>query len=137
VVAVIFSVTLVWYVYQSQRLPSGMSGVYARLNNWMHERNHELKQNIVKVKQLAVDNKTPHQEIHFEFYTALPDMKVSTLEVEKMDTKVRSVVAINAKVDAPSLSKVVAAKKTQNIASIFNADTLQHALRTEFRTATE
>src|SRR5207237_5404932 len=64
VVAVIFSVTLVWYVYQSQRLPSGMSGVYARLNNWMHERNHELKQNIVKVKQLAVDNKTPHQEIH-------------------------------------------------------------------------
>lgn len=134
-VAIFVFLCLGLFVYQPKKVvlaSSGISDIYVRFNNWMHERNHKLQQKIVKVKQLAVNNKTPQQEIHFEFYTALPGMKVPIPDVNKSDATVRPVVVTNALVDAPSLSKVVMTKKIKNGDAIFDADKLQNALRAEF-----
>lgn len=66
-----------------QPVSSGVSSAYAHLNDWLHDRNTRLQKNIVKVKQLATKNKDEHQEIHFEFYTVLPNMKVPVKSEEK------------------------------------------------------
>lgn len=132
----VFTLGVVYFVYQPKQAAiasSGISSAYATVNNWMHERNHQIHQNIVKVKQLAVNNKAPHQEIHFEFYTALPNMRVTVPDVDKRDATVRAVAVTSAPSDAPSLSQAVFAKKTQNPAAIFDAGKLQNALREEFK----
>lgn len=110
---------------------SGFFAMYTRLNQWAHERNHQLQQKIVKVKQLAV-NKKASQEIHFEFYTALPNMRVPVPVIEKRDANVRPVVVMNkSTADELTIPKMMSIKKAENSAAIFDAEKLQNAMRAE------
>lgn len=49
--------------------------------SWLTERSTSLQKGVVKVKHLAV-TKEEEQQIHFEFYTALPNAKLATAEVD-------------------------------------------------------
>jgi len=70
---------------------SGIVSFYTHVQDWMQKRHHELQKNIVKVKQLAVKNKTSPQEIHFEFYKELPNMKVPVPLIAKQEKKTSAI----------------------------------------------
>lgn len=49
---------------------------FVSLKKWFAERKNHLQTNMVKVKQLAANKEAPPEPIHFEFYTALPNMHI-------------------------------------------------------------
>lgn len=54
------------------------------MQHWVSASRHHLHQDLVKVKQLAAKKKEGPPPIHFEFYTALPNMQVgNALSVSK------------------------------------------------------
>jgi cell division protein FtsN len=101
---------------QFKPVSQAASAVYARVNDWMHDRNARLQKNLVKVKQLAANDKDAHEEIHFEFYTVLPNMKVPVKSAEKSSA------------EGNAAAKMPAANKAP---SIFDAGELQDALKEE------
>jgi hypothetical protein len=48
----------------------------ASAKSWLVERKSHLQKGVVKVKQLAANKETPPEQIHFDFYTALPNMHI-------------------------------------------------------------
>src|SRR3990167_2707059 len=49
----------------------------SRLVAWIGDHKAHVRQNVVKVKQLVTNKEETEPAIHFEFYTALPDMQVT------------------------------------------------------------
>lgn len=83
-----------------------LSGPISRGQAWLVERKQHLQtglvKNVEKVKQLAAKQNDTEQPIHFEFYTALPSMKMETVD--------------NAVKDKPGTEKL-AVTDTKNIKS--------------------
>ena len=52
----------------------------AHVKTWLAERHQHLHQHMTQVKQLAANKPAAEPAIHFEFYTALPNMQVSRAE---------------------------------------------------------
>ncbi len=57
------------------QMPTYISAYITRFNTWIAERKHHLNP-VAKVKQIAMDKTNAPEPIHFEFYTALPNMQV-------------------------------------------------------------
>jgi cell division protein FtsN len=83
------------YKHQPQRFLA-LTDCYQKLTNWMTERKHHLNQSIQVVKQIAVKD-AAEQPVHFEFYTALPNMKMELATAENL----------NSSVSAPAPKKVL------------------------------
>ncbi|RDI41679.1 SPOR domain-containing protein [Aquicella lusitana] len=73
-----------YFAYQHIRANAGFSegAVYfSQIKNWFGERKSRLRQDIAKAKQLVKNREKPAEPtIHFEFYTALPNMQVTVSE---------------------------------------------------------
>jgi cell division septation protein DedD len=71
------------FLYQ-YRTQSGVSTAVAscigRFKTWVAERKNHIQQGMVKIKKIAA-NKENDQDIHFEFYTTLPNMQVNVAEL--------------------------------------------------------
>ncbi len=120
-----------FFTWQSQSAHAQFSLLCARMNDWMNERKTRLHHNLVQVKQLAANSKNTHQEIHYEFYTALTNMRVPVHEapVEKnIIAENKSVMAVNETVTVPKVVKP---------ANLFNADNLQQSMQAEINTSSE
>ena len=110
-------------------MASSINSIHTRVSDWMHERKTSLNKNIVKVKQLAVNNKTPQQEIHFEFYTVLPNMRIPVPYAEKPVSTVRTVSAMSNNVSVmTNTNNAIALPK---VTALFDAGQLQNALKEE------
>lgn len=70
------------YKHQPQRFVA-LTDCYQKLSSWMAERKQHLNQSIKVVKQIAV-KETADQPVHFEFYTALPSMKMEVATSENV-----------------------------------------------------
>jgi cell division protein FtsN len=105
--------------YKKPSIVSAKLASYSmRIQNWIAERKNHLHQDIIKVQQIAANKNDNDQQIHFEFYTALPNMQVSVADLSARDDR--------------SAPKVVAVKKTVNTA-IINADQLERELNSEMK----
>lgn len=60
--------------YQSKSTVSGISSYYGQAVAWVTEHKQHLHQGLTKVKQLSAPQNDADQQIHFEFYTSLPNM---------------------------------------------------------------
>lgn len=69
-----------WVTYQHRERAEQYM---AQAKTWLAERRSHLRDNLSKVKKIAADNNAD-QEVHFEFYTALPTMQV---QVSAADTE--------------------------------------------------
>ena len=107
------------YMYQQKKPHDAMqaSRVSAWLNQagvWVAEHKGKWKQQISKVKQLT-QNKTPAEdEIHFDFYSTLPNMKMSPPDLadEKSDN-VQVSKRVSLKSKTLTSKKVVVASATE------------------------
>jgi cell division protein FtsN len=111
-------------------IPPIVSSYVEQMKSWVAERKNHLNKNLEKVKQVAVRKSEPAPPIHFEFYTALPNMQVPLPEMEKNENPI--VATANSGLPA-TISQI---KKTAtNISSntIFDADRLQRALKEELQ----
>jgi len=59
------------------------------VTHWFSERKQHLHQGIEKVKQMTKNQETTPEQIHFDFYTALPAMQMpaSVATNENLDTQ--------------------------------------------------
>jgi len=111
----VLAISVKCFFYPSKDVKLARSGIvsfYTHVQDWMQKRHHELQKNIVKVKQLAVKNKTSPQEIHFEFYKELPNMKVPVPLIAKQEKKPVQSVSI---FDEGKLQNALKAELTTNI----------------------
>ena len=76
---------VVKYKNQHNQLPS-KSMIFSAFNHWFSGR---ITQGIASVKQLAVPEENTPEKIHFEFYTALPNMQ-PVKAARPMETQVAS-----------------------------------------------
>ena len=69
-----------FFAYQYKKTgtgPSVLTAYSARIVDWMATHKSRMRQNLVKVKQLASNKNELEPPVHFEFYTALPNMHIS------------------------------------------------------------
>jgi len=120
---------------KSSLLSAKVSSYYINMNTWVAERKQRLHQNMEKVKQIAVNRKDVNPDIHFEFYTALQNMKVSVPDSNataiQQPTANNNITKLAENVIKPSAK---AASDNHSVAaqSIFDAEKLQLALKNEF-----
>ncbi len=112
-----------FFVYK-KRLPvfPVVSAYVMRVKTWIAERKVRLHQGITKVKQIAVNKNEAEPAIHFEFYTALPNMQVTIPDTQVRDNQASRNVN-QAKRDKPKTTKKLA---------IISAEQVDHELATEF-----
>lgn len=63
---------------------------YAKITHWASEKRTQLSKSVTKTKQAVTAQNSVQPEVHFEFYTALPNMQVSlpksaTVEIANAD----------------------------------------------------
>lgn len=134
-----------FFIYQEKQntlISSRFSLVYSRLNTWMNERKTRLDRNLAQAKQLAANTRNTHQEIHFEFYSALPNMRISVPENEEIPRKkmlgMTTVPATPAPAPVPNIRPVIAMNHPQlpdhidKAQTLFDSAQLQRALKNEF-----
>ena len=94
-----------FYFYRTDRMPFDglVVSTVGQIKTWARDRKNNLQQGVVKVKQLAIKKPAEEPQIHFEFYTALPDMQMTAPEPEQSEGDIalkkealRSHVAANA-----------------------------------------
>lgn len=101
-VAVLFCGAFIGYQYKKdpQKYPY-LDTYVQQTTNWIAAHRSHLRQDIVKVKRLAANKNTEQEEIHFEFYTALPNMQMNaTVQAEPAQTGVAAKPTITAPVVA-------------------------------------
>lgn len=116
------------FLYVDQRKQNPLVPIksyVAYLENWMAERKNHINQNLEKVKRVAVNDENA-PPIHFEFYTALPNMQVKVSE-PKEDVKEKIVIAEN----KPVATKPLPEKNVVATSAIFDDSKLQHAIEQE------
>jgi hypothetical protein len=70
---------------QSRYYPM-LTAYVAQFSSWTKERKQHLQASLVKVKDMALIKKNAEQDIHFEFYTTLPNMQMSVADVVSSDS---------------------------------------------------
>lgn len=89
---------------------SGISATTTLINEGKHFFSHDVKSGLDKVKDFAA-NKNENTDIHFEFYTALPNMEMPVSEMEAdVNPPVTKVAATEAAKPLKSAAPTVAAK---------------------------
>ncbi|EKD70448.1 MAG: hypothetical protein ACD_46C00533G0009 [uncultured bacterium] len=95
IAVIIFIGAVSFYVYRYYPEKLTMAGEYAkRLSAWAGEYRQHWRQKLVKVKELAQSNDAPPPEIHFEFYSALPNMQMNAADIvqdEKNQTRTKTI----------------------------------------------
>lgn len=126
----------IWKAKTSDSVSAGFSSLSKRMHFWLTERKTRLNQNLSQVKQLTANNQNANQEIHFEFYTTLPNMRVPVPQVEKTETT-RPVIVMNNQATPEDKIKVIkiAEIKNFNTDNLFDQDKLQQSLKEEFNAA--
>jgi cell division protein FtsN len=123
VVMVILILVAGFFTGKLASVSTASSSLYAKAHDWMSNRNARINQQLVKVKKKPVSKPDQQQEIHFEFYTVLPNMRMPVRAVEK------PVVTLP--------SKIMTVNKAPEVPSIFDAGKLQSALKNEWKMAQE
>lgn len=113
----------------SRVIPPIASSYVEQMKNWVAERKNHLHKNLEKVKQVAVRKSEPPPPIHFEFYTALPNMQVPLPETEK--NEIHPVVATANQALPATIPQTKKISTTNANTTIFDADRLQRALKEE------
>lgn len=108
-------------------IPSNVSLYVEQMKSWIAERRNHLHKNLEKVKQVAVRKGDPSPPIHFEFYTALPNMQVPIPESAKSEESVVAAANQSHKITPPIKKPSVNVANT----TIFDADRLQRAFKEE------
>jgi hypothetical protein len=77
-------------VYQYRKEHSTIVSTYfASLTNWFAERKNHLHQGMGKTKQLSEAKEAQPEQIHFEFYTTLPNMQIKPKEINPAQSNKR------------------------------------------------
>ena len=81
-VFIVFLCSMVFIIqHHKKSLPGSVWAVYvSKITTFIAERKNHLRQNLVKTKQLLTNKDNDEPPIHFEFYTALPSMRVNVAE---------------------------------------------------------
>lgn len=77
VVMVLFICLAGFFSYNKSPTSSLLSSYVAHVKTWIAERKARLHHEVVKAKQVVVNKNDSEPEIHFEFYTALPNMQIT------------------------------------------------------------
>jgi len=116
------------FLYVDQRKKNPLLPVksyVAYFKDWTAEHKNRINQNLEKVKRVAV-NDANSPPIHFEFYTALPNMQVKVSE-PKDNVKEKIIITEN----KPVATKVLSEKNVITTSAIFDDTKLQHAIEQE------
>lgn len=68
-----------YYIFQQKKHPEQFpmaTAFFTSVKSWFSEHKQQLHQNIESVKQMTKNQETPPEQIHFDFYTALPAMQM-------------------------------------------------------------
>lgn len=80
-------VTFTFFFLQHHAIKSPFTSIKL----WFSERKNHLKTSFVKVKKIAISEKKPALPVHFEFYTALPNMQVTVDSPESVTQAVNQI----------------------------------------------
>ena len=97
------------YKVTSTRFPA-VKAYVSRVTSWIAERKSHLHNELSKVKQLAATQNNASQEVHFEFYTALPKMQVTVPEITRQVAPKPAIAANKAIVSVDELEKELASE---------------------------
>jgi len=106
---------VIFIVYLHMRHPQVeilVSAYFSRMKTWVSERKSHLNQGLVKVKRLAANKSDPAPEIHFEFYTALPNMQVKLSDLNTAEQNANANNKVNPLVSRAN--KVVSTDKSDS-----------------------
>jgi hypothetical protein len=82
-VMVLLLTGIIFFAYQYPKGGPGSSVIASyssRITHFIAAHKNHLHRNLVKVKQLTMNKNESEPQIHFEFYTALPNMHISASE---------------------------------------------------------
>lgn len=128
--------------YQYKKQPErfvALSECYTKLTTWMTERKQHLNHSIKVVKQITMKDETD-QPVHFEFYTALPNMKVEVASNSSLEetnkaphTAPKKAETTLASVQSEVLAKTpVSEPAFKSKLQVISADELEHQMSREF-----
>lgn len=101
-----------------------LTAYFAQVSDWVAEHRNKSNKN-KKPKQMASNQEQNEKQIHFEFYTALPNMQMKVSE--SLDVAEKAPATMKAHVGKPI-------RQAQN-KTIFNADDLEKELSTHIKSA--
>lgn len=77
------------YKYRSSLPVTGISGYVEKISTWVKDYRGQLKQKIDKAKSLVKDAEAPPPEMHFEFYSALPNMQMNATDAVSQKNQIQ------------------------------------------------
>lgn len=114
------SVLVFQYRHHPENFPK-LNAYFEQVNGWLAEHKSHLHQKVIKVKQVAT-NDDGEKQIHFEFYTTLPNAQMRVAESVDVDTPTEA----PAKTSRPKMAK-------SKSPSIINADELEREFSTQLQ----
>lgn len=70
------------YQYKKRPLPAnGIITYFPHIQSWVAERKLRLHHDLIKIKEATVDKNQAEMPVHFEFYSTLPAMQVTTKRI--------------------------------------------------------